>query len=67
VAADVSPLSILNWSRLTSAATKINGGRAQALAICKDLDSVWVWFYTDVAPMALEMFWRQRTPQTNTQ
>ena len=29
---------------------------ALLVAACKDLDSVWVWFYKDVAPTALEMF-----------
>jgi hypothetical protein len=24
------------------------------VAVCKDLDLVWVWFYKDVAPTALE-------------
>jgi len=24
-----------------------------AVAVCKDLDSVWVWLYKDVAPTAL--------------
>ena len=27
------------------------------MAVCKDLDLVWVWFYKDVAPTALEIFW----------
>jgi hypothetical protein len=29
---------------------------APLVAFCKDLDLVWVWFYKDVAPTALEMF-----------
>jgi hypothetical protein len=24
------------------------------VAVCKDLDLVWVWFYKDVAPMVLK-------------
>jgi predicted nucleic acid-binding Zn ribbon protein len=27
------------------------------VAVCKDLDSVWIWFYKEVAPMALIMKW----------
>jgi hypothetical protein len=27
---------------------------AQLVAVCKDLDLVWVWFYKDVAPTALK-------------
>ncbi len=30
-----------------------NFGCPQMLAVCKDLDSVWIWFYKGVAPMAL--------------
>ena len=30
-----------------------NGGRLQMVALRKELDSVWIWFYKDVAPMAL--------------
>jgi hypothetical protein len=30
------------------------------VALRKELDLVWVWFYKEVAPTALEMFWWQR-------
>ena len=32
-----------------------NGGRLQMVALRKELDLVWVWFYKEVAPTALEM------------
>jgi len=32
-----------------------NGGRLQMVALRKELDLVWVWFYKEVAPTALEI------------
>jgi hypothetical protein len=29
------------------------------VAVCKDLDSVWVWFYKEIAPVALEILSRE--------
>jgi len=35
------------------------GGRLQMMAVRKNLDLVWVWFYKDVAPTALDFVARR--------
>jgi len=60
VAADVRRLKLDrewraygNQSLLTSAATMKTEYAAPPVVVGKDLDSVWVWFYKEVAPLAL--------------
>jgi len=46
---DISP----SWKAATHRRTPNQASPAQLVAVRKNLDLVWVWFYKDVAPMAL--------------
>jgi hypothetical protein len=48
------------WARKCSVRVAPNGSRdgCAPRSFCKDLDSLWIWFYKEDAPMALKNEYR---------